>query len=117
VPVKYEQIFVNNEELGKSGLLSGLGETASQIKDAIFKVIPIDLINKDKDTEPASNWVPLLGPDTDVERTFPLYAEQLVISKKIVKVGDIVIRKREVTEQEKIDVKVVHEEVTVENPD
>jgi hypothetical protein len=32
-----------------------------------------------------------------------------------VKVGDVIIRKREVIEQETLDVKVVHE-VTIENP-
>jgi stress response protein YsnF len=116
VPIKYEQIFVNNEELGKSSLVSELGEAASQIKDAILKIIPIDLSNKDKDIPPDSNWVPLLGPDTDVERTFPIYAEQLVISKKIVKVGDVIIRKRQVTKQEMLDVDLVHEDVTIENP-
>ena len=57
-----------------------------------------------------------MGSDTEIEKTIPLYAEQLVISKKIVKVGDIVIRKREVTKQEKIDIQIIKEEVSVENP-
>jgi Domain of unknown function (DUF2382) len=117
VPIKYEQIFVNNEELGKNSLISGLGQAATQIKDAILKIVPVDL-NKKEEAESDSNskWVPLLGPDTDLEMTFPLYAEQLVISKKIVKVGDVVIRKRQVTKQEMLDVELVHEEVTIENP-
>jgi Domain of unknown function (DUF2382) len=117
VPIKYEQIFVNKEELGKGSLVSGLGEAATQIKHAILKIVPVDL-NKKEEAEPDSNsnWVPLLGPDTNPERTFPLYAEQLVISKKVVKVGDVVIRKRQVTKQEMLDVELVHEEVTIENP-
>ena len=57
-----------------------------------------------------------MGSDTEIEKTIPLYAEQLVISKKIVKVGEIVIRKREVTKQEKIDIQIIKEEVSVENP-
>lgn len=109
VPVRYERVFVNNEEIRKSGL----GEAFTQIKDAILKIIPIE---NDKKEDEGSNWIPLLGPDTNVEMTVPLYAEQLVVSKKIVKVGDMVIRKREVTEQENIDVGPVREEVTIENP-
>ena len=36
--------------------------------------------------------------------------------KKIVKVGDIIIRKREVTTREKIDVHIIKEKIFVENP-
>ena len=110
VPIRYEQIFVNNEELGKNGL----GQSLSQIKNAILKIVPIDYSKKDEQNN--SKWVPLMGSDTEIEKTIPLYAEQLVISKKIVKVGDIVIRKREVTKQEKIDIQIIKEEVSVENP-
>jgi stress response protein YsnF len=109
VPVKYEQIFVNNEEVRKSGL----GEAFTQLKGALLKIVPIEYDKKEDDK---SNWVPLFGPDTNMETTVPLYAEQLVISKKIVKVGDFVIRKREVTKQENLDVGPIREEVTIENP-
>jgi len=109
VPVKYEQIFVNDEEVRKSGL----GEAFTQLKGALLKIVPIEYDKKEVDK---SNWVPLFGPDTNMETTVPLYAEQLVISKKIVKVGDFVIRKREVTKQENLDVGPIREEVTIENP-
>ena len=110
VPIRYEQIFVNNEELGKSGL----EESLSQIKDAILNIVPIDYSKKDEQNN--SKWVPLMGSDAEVEKTIPLYAEQLMISKKIVKVGDIIIRKREVTTREKIDVNIIKEKIFVENP-
>jgi stress response protein YsnF len=98
-------------------LIAGVGEAATQIKDVILKIVPVDLSKKEEaESDSNSNWVPLLGPDTDLERTFPLYAEQLVISKKIVKVGNVVIRKRQVTKQEMLDVELVREEVTIENP-
>lgn len=109
VPVRYEQIFVNNEEVRKSGL----GEAFTQLKDALLKIVPIEYDKKEDDK---SSWVPLFGSDTNGEMTIPLYAEQLVISKKIVKVGDMVIRKREVTKQENLDVGPIREEVTIENP-
>jgi stress response protein YsnF len=110
VPIKYERIFVNNKEVGKGGI----EETLTQIKDTILKIIPIeDAKKKDYDN---SNWVPLLGPDTEAERTIPLYAEEIVISKRIVKVGDAIVRKRQVTELEKLDIDLITEKVTVKNP-
>jgi len=110
VPIRYEQIFVNNKELGKSGF----GEALDQIKDAILNIVPIDYSKKDKENN--STWIPLVGSDDEAEKTIPLYAEQLTISKKIVKVGDIIIRKREVTTQEKVDVHIIKENIFVENP-
>jgi stress response protein YsnF len=110
VPVRYEQIFVNNKELRKNSL----GESLEEIKDAILKTVPIDRSKKNEEND--SKWIPLTGSGAEVEKTIPLYAEQLIISKKKVKVGEIIIRKREVTTLEKIDVHVIKEKISVENP-
>ncbi len=61
VPLKYERIFVNNEELAK-----GFGETLTQIRDTILKIVPVEQ-NKKEDYD-NSNWIPLLGPDTEMEK-------------------------------------------------
>lgn len=108
VPVGYEQVFVNNEELK-----IGLGETLSQIKNKILEIIPID---QDKQEENNHKWVPLFDGQTETERKFPLYAEDIVISKRKVKVGEVVIRKREITKDEKIRVNLITEHITVKNP-
>jgi stress response protein YsnF len=46
----------------------------------------------------------LYGPDTEMRTEIPLYAEEIIISKRKVTVGKMVIRKRQVTEEHTIDV-------------
>ena len=55
--------------------------------------------------------------EIEKEKVIPLYEEQFEIIKKMVKVADIVITKRRVTEKKKIDIDVRTEEVTVKYPD
>ena len=47
----------------------------------------------------------------------PLYAEEITISKKIIKVGEIVISKRRVVEIENVDVDTIKERINVEHAD
>jgi stress response protein YsnF len=47
----------------------------------------------------------------------PLYAEEITISKKLVKVGEIVISKRKVVEMENVDVDTIKEQIKVEYAD
>ena len=51
------------------------------------------------------------------ERIIPLYEEQFEIIKKRVKVAEIVITKRRITEKKKVDIDISTEEVTLEYPD
>jgi|SoiMethySBSTD1v2_1073268.scaffolds.fasta_scaffold12535_13 stress response protein YsnF len=109
VPVSYEHLFINGEELR-----FGFGEALNQIKEKILEIIPVE---QDKEKEEKNIWVPLYGRDTEMDKTIPLYAEEVIISKRKVKVGEIKIRKREVTKDEKIQVDLITENVFVENPD
>ena len=47
----------------------------------------------------------------------PLYAEEITISKKIIKVGEIVVSKRRVVETENVDVDTIKERINVEHAD
>ena len=47
----------------------------------------------------------------------PLYAEEITISKKIVKVGEIAISKRRIVEKENVDVNMIKERINVEYGD
>ena len=47
----------------------------------------------------------------------PIYAEEITISKKLVKVGEILLSKRRVIEEEKINVDTTKERISVEHPD
>jgi stress response protein YsnF len=47
----------------------------------------------------------------------PIYAEEITISKKLVKVGEILLSKRRVIEEENVNVDTTKERITVEHPD
>ena len=47
----------------------------------------------------------------------PIYAEEITISKKLVKVGEILLSKRRVIEEENVNVDITKERISVEHPD
>ena len=47
----------------------------------------------------------------------PIYAEEITISKKLVKVGEILLSKRRVIEEENVNVLTTKERISVEHPD
>jgi uncharacterized protein (TIGR02271 family) len=54
---------------------------------------------------------------SETEKVIPLWAEQIEVSKKMIKVAEIVIKKRRVTETKKIDIDIKKEQVTIKYPD
>ena len=50
------------------------------------------------------------------QKIIPLYAEQLVITKKKVKIGEILITKKKIIEDKKVNIDIVKERVTIEYP-
>jgi stress response protein YsnF len=53
----------------------------------------------------------------ETEKVVPIWGEEIVVSKRRVKLGEIVIRKRRITESKKIDVDIRKEKVIREHPD
>ncbi|MGE5634504.1 MAG: DUF2382 domain-containing protein [Deltaproteobacteria bacterium] len=51
------------------------------------------------------------------QKVIPLYAEKIIISKRKVKVGEIIINKRKVTEDKKISFDLMREKITVNYAD
>jgi len=51
------------------------------------------------------------------QKVIPLYAEKIIISKKKVKVGEIIINKRKITEDKKINFEIMREKITVNYTD
>jgi stress response protein YsnF len=51
-----------------------------------------------------------------MEKVVPIYAEEVIISKRLVKIADITIRKRKVTRVNKVDIGTATEELTIRNP-
>jgi stress response protein YsnF len=63
--------------------------------------------------------VTLIGgqENNETEKIVPLWGEEIVVGKREVKLGDIVIRKRKIIERKKIDIDIKREKVIVEYPD
>ena len=92
-------------------------DTFKGIKDKILDIVSFDKNKEDKEIgDAAGEKIPLLGDGTEMEAVIPLYAEQVVISKRVVKVAELVIRKRKITQTRKIDIGRRVEELTIQNP-
>lgn len=112
VKVSYDEIFVNGKEIG-----SGMGDAFREIKDRILEIVTFDKDREEKELEKIKrDMIPLLENNSETEKVIPLYVEQVVISKRTVKVGDLIIRKRKVTEKNKATVDLITEHLTIENP-
>jgi stress response protein YsnF len=62
------------------------------------------------------DMIPLLENNSEQEKVIPLYAEQIEVSKRTVKVAELIIRKRKVTDTRKVGVDLITEQLTVRNP-
>ena len=54
---------------------------------------------------------------SETEKVIPIFTEEFEIKKKMVKVAEIVLRKRKVTEKKKFDIDIIKEQVTIKYPD
>ena len=112
VKVAYDEIFVNGKEIGSS-----MGDAFREIKDKILEIVTFDHDRDEKELEKIKrDMIPLLENNSETEKVIPLYAEQIVVSKRTVKVADLIIRKRKVTETGKVGIDLITEQLTVRNP-
>ena len=112
IKVAYDEIFVNGKEIGSS-----VGDTFKEIKDKILEMVSFDHDRDEKELEKIKgDMIPLLENNSETEKVIPLYAEQVVVFKKTVKVAELIIRKRKVTETRKVGVDLITEQLTVRNP-
>jgi stress response protein YsnF len=142
LPVAYEELYINGKKLKsveESQILSALKDKISSISTSGNADTSVEQsVKKKNKIENRGELVPLFSTTTtasydydevkgnsetqiekekEKEKVIPLYEEQLEIIKKMVKVGEIVITKRRVTEKKKIDVDIRGEEVTIKYPD
>ena len=111
VKVAYDEIFVNGKEIGGS-----IGDTFREIKDKILDIVTFYHDRDEKELEKIKReMIPLLENSSEKEKVIPLYAEQIVVSKRTVKVADLIIRKRNVTETRKVGIDLITEQLTVQN--
>jgi stress response protein YsnF len=53
----------------------------------------------------------------ETEKIVPIWGEEIIVQKRSVKLGEIVVRKRRIIESKKIDIDIKKEKVLVEYPD
>jgi stress response protein YsnF len=112
VKMAYDEIFINGKEIGSS-----MGDTFREIKDKILEIVSFDHDRDEKELEKIKrDMIPLLENSNETEKVIPLYAEQIVVSKKTVKIADLIIRKRKVSDIRKVGIDLITEQLTVRNP-
>ena len=130
VPLVYEELYINDKKLKSVKEF----QIFSAFKDKITSIANMgntstasveQSIKKENIIENRGELIPLFPSSSDEdseihrekERIIPLYEEQFEIIKKRVKVVEIVITKRRITEKKKVDIDISTEEVTLEYPD
>jgi hypothetical protein len=94
-----------------------MADTFKDIKDKILDIVSFDNNKEDKELGDAGGEkLPLLEDGTEMEAVIPIYAQEVVISKRRVKVAELIIRERKVTQTTKVDIGHVVEELTIQNP-
>ena len=138
IPVRYEKVFVDDKEFDAYTETHGI---VSQIKDKISDLFhssneededeknedsngksPQGIVdnsntNDIKNEEETTTITTTKNSENDQLQLIPLYAEEITISKKIVKVGEIAISKRRIVEKENVDIDMIKERINVEYGD
>ena len=105
VPVTYEEIYVNGKPMS-----SGAGGILSDLKKALSGKNTKQL----KEMKPAGEFVPI--GEGDMEKIIPIFGEKIIITKKMAKLNELVIRKRRIVENKKIRVNLTKERVKIKHP-
>jgi stress response protein YsnF len=143
VPITYEEVYVNDKKLKIYEKEDGEG-ILSKLKGTIAHSITADDSNieyrypnpsstsdlsadnsrsqnqyHDYNYDTEGEIVPLIeGQEkNETEKIMPIWGEEIIVSKRKVKLGEIIIRKRRIIENKKIDVDIRKEKVIVEYPD
>ena len=100
----------------------------SKLKDKILDTIDRDKNKQQQQTisqqqqqnEPGGELIPLFDDKDNnqiTEKVIPILGEEIVVSRRTVKIGEIVIKKRSVTDNKKIQIDIKKEKVMLEYPD
>jgi stress response protein YsnF len=142
VPITYEEVYVNDKKLKIYEKEDGEG-ILSKLKGTIAHSITADDSNieyrypnpsstsdlsadnsrsqnqyHDYNYDTEGEIVPLIeGQEkNETEKIVPIWGEEIIVSKRKVKLGEIIIRKRRIIENKKIDVDIRKEKIIVEYP-
>ena len=107
VPVTYEEIYVNGKPMSSGG-----GGILADLKKALYG--KNDSAKKSNNTEPKGELVPI--STAEAEKVIPVFGEKIIVTKKMAKLNDLVIRKRRIVENKKIKVNITKESVKIKHP-
>jgi stress response protein YsnF len=98
------------------------GNTGPSVKQSISKKNemqnrgePVPLLSSSSSSSDSGNSE--TQPESETEKVISLYEEQFEIVKKVVKVAEIAITKRSITETKTIDIDLRGEQVKIKYPD
>jgi stress response protein YsnF len=131
IPVPYEQVYVN-DKLIKLFDEKYDDSILSKLKGKILDSIDRGDKNKQQHTisqqenQPRGELIPLFDDkdennnnnnNQETEKVIPILGEEIVVSRRTVKIGEIVIKKRRVTDNKKIKIDIKKEKVMLKYPD
>jgi stress response protein YsnF len=108
VPVMYEEVYVNGKPMSSraGGILSDLKKALSGKNDITKKQL--------QEMKSRGEFVPI--SKEDMEKVIPLFGEKIIVTKKMTKLNEIVIRKKRIVENKKVKVNVTKESVKIKHP-
>ena len=129
IPRRFEEVFVNGKKIEAFEKHDSIGdEILSKVKEGIKE--SLDSIHKDhnkkeysvsEQNESKRELIPLFDYESsknqEIEKVIPIYAEEIVVTKQIVKLGEVIIKKNRVTINNKIDVDIQKQKVRIQYPD
>lgn len=58
-----------------------------------------------------------LDGTSEIEKVIPIWGEEIVVNKRTIKIGEIVIKKYKVTQNRTVELDIAKEKLTIEYPD
>ena len=138
IPVKYEEIYIDGKKID-SQIERDAVKIFAKIKDKIKQVF-IRSDNKEEDTPKdalkmkyydaensllndkqnigGGKTIPFTNDKKSLktEDVVTLWGEEIIINKRMVKLGEFVVKKYEVTETKAVDVELITEKLTIHQP-
>ena len=140
IPVSYEEIYVDGKKIeshSRHEALKMLSKVINKIKYVFsntentgygenpadtLKVSHYDKDNNilnEKQNNEIGNLISLSNnaKNPKIENVVTIWGEEIVINKRMVKLGEFVVKKYEVTETKQVDVELTSEKLTIHRPD
>jgi stress response protein YsnF len=138
IPVKYEEIYIDGKKID-SHIERDAVKIFAKIKDKIKQVF-IRSDNKEEDTPKdalkmkyydaensllndrqnigGGKTMPFANDKRNLktEDVITIWGEEIIINKRMVKLGEFVVKKYEVTETKEVDIELITEKLTIHQP-